>query len=93
MNLSGGIGKSKSGEIVKESKISGGKVYETLNKLINKGMVKTVVENGIKNFIANHPKTILNYIREKEEKLKEKEKEIEKIIPSFEKMIVSSSSS
>ncbi|MBI4143791.1 hypothetical protein HY486_00905 [Candidatus Woesearchaeota archaeon] len=78
------IGKGKSGKIVKEAKISGGKVYETLNKLIDKGLVKISIENGIKHFIANHPKTILNYIKEKEETLKQKEGELEKLIPSFE---------
>jgi sugar-specific transcriptional regulator TrmB len=80
------IGKAKSGEIVKEAKISGGKIYETLSKLIDKGLVKIAIENGVKNFIANHPKTVLNYIKEKEDDLKKKENELEELIPSFENL-------
>jgi sugar-specific transcriptional regulator TrmB len=72
------IGKSKSGNIVKEAKISSGKIYETLNKLIDKGLVKEVSEQGIKHFIANDPKSLLIYIQEKKADLLEKENEIER---------------
>lgn len=79
------LGKAKSGEIVKNAKISGGKIYETLYKLIDKGLVKIVIENKIKHFIANDPRTLISYIKEKERKLLEKEKELEKIIPELER--------
>ena len=78
------LGKAKSGKIVEEAKISGGKVYETLNKLINKGLIKIAIENGVKHFIVNSPQTLINYIKEKEKILKQKESELEKLIPSFE---------
>ncbi|MEI6849847.1 MAG: helix-turn-helix domain-containing protein [archaeon] len=77
------LGKSKSGDIVREAKVSGGKIYETLYKLIDKGLVKEVSENGIKRFIANNPRTIISYIKEKQKNLDQKEKELEKILPSF----------
>ena len=77
------IGKSKSGEIVKEAKISGGKIYETLYKLVDKGLVKTVSENKIKYFIANEPETLISYIKEKEKLLREKEEKLEKILPDL----------
>jgi len=80
------IGKSKSGKLVKEAKTSGGKIYETLNKLVDKGLVKIVVENGIKHFIANNPKTVLDYLKERENNLREKEKEFKKLLPSFENL-------
>ena len=44
------IGKATSSEIVKEANISSGKIYETLEKLIRKGLVKSIIENGVKNF-------------------------------------------
>ena len=75
--------KAKSGNIVREAKISGGKIYETLYKLIDKGLVKSVIENGVKHFIANDPKAILEYVKEKEKSLAEKEKELERALPSF----------
>lgn len=76
-------GKSKSGEIVREAKISGGKVYETLYRLIDKGLVKSVSENSIKHFIANDPKTLLIYLEEKKKDLMGREGELKKIIPSL----------
>jgi len=80
------IGKAKSGEIVRASGISGGKIYETLYKLIDKGLVKSVSENKVKNFIANEPSTLISYIKEKEKLLHEKEHELEKIIPELKSM-------
>ncbi len=77
------IGKSKSGEIVKEANISGGKIYETLYKLVDKGLVKFVSENNIKYFMANEPSTLLDYLREKERVLCKKEKELSKILPEL----------
>lgn len=75
------IGKAKSGGIVREAKISGGKVYETLYKLVDKGLVKEVSENRVKHFIANNPETLVAYLKEKEKNLKEKENELNKAIP------------
>jgi len=65
------IGKAKSGQIVGEAKISGGKVYETLDKLGDKGLIKTISENNVKYFIANEPETLISYIKEKERELRE----------------------
>ncbi|MDD5192912.1 MAG: helix-turn-helix domain-containing protein [Candidatus Nanoarchaeia archaeon] len=75
------MGKAKSGEIIREAKISGGKIYETLYKLVDKGLVKEVSENRVKRFIANDPKTLISYIREKGKSLKEKENELNKAVP------------
>jgi sugar-specific transcriptional regulator TrmB len=77
------IGMSKSGRIVKEAKTSGGKIYETLYKLIDKGLVKSVEENGVKQFIANDPETLLSYMKEKQDDLKKKETELEKYLPTL----------
>jgi sugar-specific transcriptional regulator TrmB len=80
------IGKAKTGEILKESKISSGKIYETLDKLSSKGLVKTIIENGIKQFIASDPKTLLRYLEEKENNLETKKKELEKILPKLQEL-------
>jgi sugar-specific transcriptional regulator TrmB len=81
--------KAKSGEIVREARISGGKVYETIYKLIDKGLVKEVSENGIKHFIANEPSAMLDYLKEKENTLKQKEKELINALPDFSNLIIS----
>ncbi|MCD4759848.1 hypothetical protein K8R33_03095 [archaeon] len=80
------IGKSQSGNIIKEAKISSGKIYEILEKLTNKGLVETVTENGVKQFIASEPKTILDYMKDKEQDIITKTKKLEKIIPDLQKI-------
>lgn len=77
------LGKAKSGEIVREAHISGGKVYETLYKLIDKGLVKEISEQGVKHFTASEPKSLLIYLQERRNNLLEKEKEIEKNLSGF----------
>lgn len=80
------VGKSKAGDVITESKVSSGKIYETLQKLIDKGLVKLVSENGVKHFIANNPKSLFDYIKEKENILHKKEEELEKILPALEQL-------
>lgn len=80
------VGKATSSKIVKEAKISGGKIYETLEKLIQKGLVKSIIENGVKNFIANEPEMLIQYIKDREEELHKKEVELEKILPQLKEL-------
>jgi|SRR3989344_4473884 len=80
------IGKSPSGKIVKEAGIAGGKVYETLYKLIDKGLLEFVVENNVKHFIASNPESILLYMKEKQIKMNEQTKNLEKILPELRKI-------
>ncbi len=78
------IGKSKSGEIVNESKVSGGKIYETLYKLVDKGLVKSISENNVKYFIANDPSAILEYLNEKDRRLHERRERLSNVLPDLE---------
>ncbi len=71
------------------SKISGESrthVYDTLNKLLKKGLISYVIMNGIKYFQAVKPEKILDYLKEKEESIKKQKEEIIKIIPEIEKL-------
>ena len=77
------VGKATSSKIIKEANISGGKIYETLEKLIQKGLVKSIIENGVKNFMANEPKMLIEYIKDKEKDLHKKEEELKKILPQL----------
>ena len=80
------IGKAQSGKIVKEAKISGGKIYETLYKLIEKGLVEVVVENGIKQFCASSPQSLLLYMKEKEHEIIDHSAKLEAIVPELEQI-------
>lgn len=77
------LGKSKSGEVVREAKVSGGKIYETLYKLVDKGVVKMVLENNVKHFIANSPETLVSYLEKKEKEISFKKNELTKVLPQL----------
>ncbi|MBI2668349.1 hypothetical protein HYX14_00755 [Candidatus Woesearchaeota archaeon] len=79
-------GKAQSGKIVQKAVISGGKVYETLYKLMDKGLVEVVVENGVKQFHASDPKSLLIYMDEQKSKLMEQTKKLQNIVPELQKM-------
>jgi sugar-specific transcriptional regulator TrmB len=76
-------GKSTSYNIVREAKISSGKIYETLDRLQQKGLVKSVIENGVKHFIANDPEALFEYLKQKEQAIRNKEEELHKILPQL----------
>jgi HTH-type transcriptional regulator, sugar sensing transcriptional regulator len=80
------LGSSKKGPLVKESKITSSKIYEVVDKLIEKGLASYVIKNKVKHFNASTPLRIKDYIKEKENELKEKEKKFEKILPQLEMM-------
>ncbi len=77
------IGKAKSSQIVNAAKISSGRIYETLEKLTAKGLVKMVSENGVKHFMASKPESLIQYVEEREKDLHEKKEELAKIIPEL----------
>ncbi len=77
------LGSSKKGPIVKKSKITSSKVYEVVDKLIEKGLASYVIKDKVKYFNAAPPSRIKDYLKQKKAKLKEQEAEFEKILPSL----------
>ncbi|MCK4552857.1 hypothetical protein KAT80_01510 [Candidatus Pacearchaeota archaeon] len=59
------IGLTSVGAIIKKSGIPSSKIYETLDKLIKKGLVSFVVKNNKKYYQPSNPKTILKFMDEK----------------------------
>lgn len=76
-------GKATSYMIVKEATISSGKIYETLDKLVAKGLVSYVIIRGRKYFKASNPERLLDYIKKREQEIHEERREIEHIIPKL----------
>ena len=74
------IGQSSVGNIVKKSRIASSKIYEILDKLIEKGLVSFVMKNNVKYYTASDPETILKFLEEKKIIL------AESIIPSLKNM-------
>jgi len=71
------IGSSTVGPIASKTKIAYTKIYETLEKLIQKGLVTFVYVGKIKHFQAANPKELLWRLSERERKLKEVLAELE----------------
>lgn len=78
-------GSSKAGVLIKEVSLHRSRVYEAINRLIEKGLVSYVVKNNVKYFQASDPERLLSYIEEQKEKLGEKEEKIKRIIPELKK--------
>jgi len=77
------LGQTTTGKITEKSQISGSKVYEVLDRLINKGMASVVIVRGTKHFQASPPEKILNYLDEKESRLKDEKEKIKEILPQL----------
>ncbi|RLE38899.1 hypothetical protein DRJ17_02600 [Candidatus Woesearchaeota archaeon] len=72
------LGLSPVGPIIKKSGIPSSKIYETLNKLIRRGLASYIIKQNKKHFCASEPRTILDFLEEKKKKIKEE------IIPKLE---------
>jgi len=69
--------------ISRETKISRPHVYDSLKKLIEKGIANYVIKNGKKYFKPTDPSKVIEYIKEEELELKEKEKKFSLLIPEL----------
>ena len=64
-------GSSKAGKIAKIAKIDRSSCYNSLQRLIEKGLVSYVSIGEVKWFQATGPKKLLDYLKEQEEEVKE----------------------
>lgn len=71
------FGLTKVGPITTKTKLQHSKVYETLDRLIEKGLASYIVVSKTKHFQASAPKEILNLLEEKKRKFKEIMRELE----------------
>ncbi|MEK6973943.1 MAG: helix-turn-helix domain-containing protein [Nanoarchaeota archaeon] len=77
------LGESTTGLIIEHAKISSGKVYVILGKLIDKGLASFIIKEKTKYFTAASPNRIIDYLHNKEQSLKEKEQKILQLLPSL----------
>ncbi len=71
------LGESSIGPIGKESKVSKSKMYDILDRLIEKGLVGYVIKEGTKYFVPNDPNMVVEYVERKEQELAKTKEEIE----------------
>ncbi|MBD3309933.1 hypothetical protein GF351_01805 [Candidatus Woesearchaeota archaeon] len=78
------LGSSSTGKIVDKSKVASSKIYEILDKLIQKGLVSFIIKSGVKHFEASPPERIMDYIQEKENKFAKQKKNLKDMLPELE---------
>ncbi len=77
------LGQSTTTNIVRDAKIHASKVYEFLDKLIQKGLVTYTIQANKKHFNAVDPSFLEEFLREKQRNIEEQKREIQKIIPEL----------
>ena len=78
------LGSVSKGAIVEKSGVASSKIYELLDKLIEKGLVSMVVKSRVKYYEAASPKRLLDYIGDRGRELEEQQEELKKLIPDLE---------
>ncbi|MBI4155387.1 hypothetical protein HY498_04870 [Candidatus Woesearchaeota archaeon] len=77
------LGQTTTGKIIEGANISSGKVYQILDKLINKGLVSFILKEKTKYFTASDPSRILDYLGEREIKHREQKEKLKKVLPQL----------
>ncbi|MBU1198663.1 MAG: helix-turn-helix domain-containing protein [Nanoarchaeota archaeon] len=65
------LGSTTTGPLVKDSGVQNSKIYETLDKLMKKGLCNYVLKGKTKYFQASDPNTLMNFYEEKKANLSE----------------------
>lgn len=78
------LDQSSATPIVKKSGIPNSKVYPTIEKLIQKGLVSYVIKNNVKYFQASDPNNLIEFLDDKEKQIIEQKSKIEDLIPKIE---------
>lgn len=77
------LGQTTTTRIVREAGIHASKVYEFLDKLIQKGLVSYVIKSNKKHFSATEPEFLKEFLKEKQREIREQEKEIDEFLPQL----------
>jgi HTH-type transcriptional regulator, sugar sensing transcriptional regulator len=77
------LGPSTSGPITDKSKVSSSKIYNILERLMQKGIVSYIVKEKTRHYQAEDPVKIREYVDKREVELQSQKKEIEKLIPEL----------
>jgi sugar-specific transcriptional regulator TrmB len=74
------LGETTISPIVSESKVTKSKVYDILERLIDKGLVGYLIKDRIKHFTANNPKMILEYTDKKLDEINKTKQQLSKLV-------------
>jgi len=77
---------AKASSIAKKISISRPHIYDSINKLIEKGLVSYVIKNSKRYFKAANPKELINYLEDEKDKIDRKKKEVNNLLPNLLKL-------
>ncbi|HLC62772.1 MAG TPA: helix-turn-helix domain-containing protein [Candidatus Nanoarchaeia archaeon] len=79
------LGSSTVGPIAKKSGISYSKIYEVLERLIDKGIVSFIIKEKTRYFQAIEPNMLYRFLEMQESEIEKNKEKLKKIIPELEK--------
>jgi len=77
------LGLSLAGRITNKAGMHRRAVYDSLNRLVEKGLVSYVIQLGKKHFEASNPQKLLALLKENESEIKRKEESIQSLLPEL----------
>lgn len=77
------IGESTATPIIREAGIHGAKVYEFLDRLIQKGLVTYVTRANRKNFVAVDPQHLKLFLQERQQQIERQKEKVGQLIPQL----------
>ncbi len=78
------LGSATKGPIVERAGVASSKVYELLDKLVQKGLVSQVVRSGVRHYESAPPDRLLDYAEEKRLAVESQQAAVKKLIPQLE---------
>lgn len=69
--------------IAKKAQVSESKVYEILEKLINKGLASSIIKNNVKRFYPANPNHLQEYLNKKKKELDREQSIVNRLIPQL----------
>ena len=78
------LGSTTTGKLVDKAGVASSKIYEILDKLIDKGLANFIIKGGTKYFEASSPERIIDYIDERQAQITKQKDELKKILPELE---------
>lgn len=77
------LGETTRTQLAKKSGISPSKIYDVANRLLEKGIISSVIKNGIIHFSAANPERIKDFLETKEQEIQKEKQLIDKMLPTL----------
>ncbi len=77
------LGQTPVGPVIREARVSSSKIYEILDKLVQKGLATTVQQGGKRQCRVTSPRKIFDLLKARKEDIEQQEKDIQKILPGL----------